>query len=398
MTETVCATAIGRFAATGAEDLAILCRPDPAGGGVFTQARDAWRAWLDALAAAGAGPGDVVREAVFLRDVADLPAILAAREQALAEAAVGRQGSLPVPAVIGQPPAGGAALEVLAWARVARVVGGGAEHAVSDLRPESSCGCAACALAGARLTRAGGETLLHAANLHGQGADLFAEALDAFRAAARLLGRAGLSFRDVVRTWVHLRDIDQDYDALNAARREFFRESGIDLRPASTGVEGTPVDAAHDVALGFVAMRSDRPLAIVPMTTPLLNEAWSYGADFSRGLRIDGPGATTLHVSGTASIDELGRSAHPGDVAAQVGRMLDNLESLLAAQRATVADVVSGIVYLSDTRDAGILRSLVRERGFDGFPCAVVGARLCRAELLCEAEILAMLPHPPALA
>src|SRR6185437_11669679 len=108
-------------------------------------------------------------------------------------------------------------------------------------------------------------------------------------------------FRDVVRTWIHLRDIDRDYDALNRARREFFQERGVDRRPASTGVQGIPFPDAHHVSLRLTAVR---PADATVISTPTLNEAWSYGADFSRGLRLVDPNQITIHVSGTASIDE----------------------------------------------------------------------------------------------
>ncbi len=76
-----------------------------------------------------------------------------------------------------------------------------------------------------------------------------------FRVAEGLLGDAGMSFGDVVRTWIHLRDIDRDYDALNEARREFFRHCGIELRPASTGVQGIPFPDAHDFSMSLYAVR-----------------------------------------------------------------------------------------------------------------------------------------------
>jgi hypothetical protein len=78
--------------------------------------------------------------------------------------------------------------------------------------------------------------------------------------------------------------------------------------------------------------------------------------------------------------------------------MLDNIASLLARQGATFADLVSGVVYLKRAGDAPVLRDLCRHRGFDVFPCALVEAPLCRPELLCEAEAVAMLPLKPAAA
>ena len=43
-----------------------------------------------------------------------------------------------------------------------------------------------------------------------------------FGVAEDLLQQAGMAFHDVVRTWIHLREIDRDYADLNRARRAFF--------------------------------------------------------------------------------------------------------------------------------------------------------------------------------
>jgi hypothetical protein len=42
--------------------------------------------------------------------------------------------------------------------------------------------------------------------------------------------------------------------------------------------------------------------------------------------------------------------------------------------------------------DARRLQDKFREAGYDGFPNVVVEAEVCRPELLCETELLAVLP------
>jgi enamine deaminase RidA (YjgF/YER057c/UK114 family) len=82
----------------------------------------------------------------------------------------------------------------------------------------------------------------------------------------------------------------------------------------------------------------------------LLNEAYAYAkpSSFSRGLRIDLNGLAILLISGTASIDELGRSVHVGDFRAQMRRTLKNITGLLASEDATWHDVVRTSCYLRD--------------------------------------------------
>jgi enamine deaminase RidA (YjgF/YER057c/UK114 family) len=129
------------------------------------------------------------------------------------------------------------------------------------------------------------------------------------------------------------------------------------------------------------------------MTTPTLNEAPLYGSDFARGMRMVETNKVALHVSGTASIDEAGRTVHLKDFDAQADRMLVNVAALLEGQGAAFGDVVSAITYLKRPADAGRLRAKLHEAGFEGFPNVLVVAPVCRPELLCEVEALAVLPR-----
>ena len=52
-----------------------------------------------------------------------------------------------------------------------------------------------------------------------------------------LLEREGATWHDIVRTSCYLRDIDRDYDVFNTERTAFFKEQGLDLLPASTGIQ-----------------------------------------------------------------------------------------------------------------------------------------------------------------
>jgi enamine deaminase RidA (YjgF/YER057c/UK114 family) len=384
-----CSTVRRRFAGPDADELAILCRPDARSPGTIEQAEAVYRGLAALLAADQTSFRDLACETLFLRDVRrDLPLVLDVRKRILAD--IGQSACSPPPAFIQQAPiARHASFELSASAVVPR-------HreawSVRDIQAVSSCGCEGCSRSAARLVRLGDQTSLHATNVYGAGGDAFGQARNMFSVAERLLDQCGMGFRDVVRTWIHLRDIDRDYDALNRARREFFRHCGIERRPASTGVQGIPFPDAHDFSMSLYAVRSPRPLDVTPVSTPSLSEAWTYGADFSRALRVVERNKVTLYVSGTASIDEAGRTVHADDLEAQVDRMLHNIASLLARQGATFVDLVSGVGYLRNPNDAPVLRSMFRKHGFDDFPCALVEAPLCRPELLCEAEAVAILP------
>jgi enamine deaminase RidA (YjgF/YER057c/UK114 family) len=361
--------------------------------GAARQVETVYEAMCDALASEGTGPDAVVAETIFFRQVREhVDVARAARARVLAGTGLATWHAATT--CVGQPPLDSdARLELAAVAIVPRSPGTSSGEEVTR---SAACACAACALGlRARVVRLGEHRSLYTGNILGSGRDAFEEAYDMFRTAEGLLSDAGMSFADVIRTWIHVRDIGRDYDALNRARRDFFQHYGLQHRPASTGIQGTPPSEAHDFSLSLYAVTSPGPLDVTPMSSPSLTEAWNYGADFSRGLRVVEANKVALYLSGTASIDEAGRTAHPGDFAGQADRMLHNVASLLAKQGATFRDVVSGVTYLKHPGDAPVLHALCRQRGFDGFPCAVVEAPLCRPDLLCETEAVAALPLTP---
>src|SRR5439155_4179105 len=93
------------------------------------------------------------------------------------------------------------------------------------------------------------------------------------------------------------------------------------------------------------------PIKKRPISNPgALSEAYDYAkpSSFSRGIRIDLNGLAVLLISGTASIDEQGRSVHVGDVRAQTRRTFLNIAGLLEAEGATWKDIVRTTCYLRD--------------------------------------------------
>jgi enamine deaminase RidA (YjgF/YER057c/UK114 family) len=130
----------------------------------------------------------------------------------------------------------------------------------------------------------------------------------------------------------------------------------------------------------------------------VLNEAYAYAkpSSFSRGMRIDLNGVAILLISGTASIDENGKSVHIGDFRAQMRRTLANITGLLASEGCTWHDVVRTTCYLRDIeRDYEAFNDerteFYREQGLDPLPASTgIQAILCRPELLVEIEAIAM--------
>jgi 2-iminobutanoate/2-iminopropanoate deaminase len=135
----------------------------------------------------------------------------------------------------------------------------------------------------------------------------------------------------------------------------------------------------------------------------VLNEAYDYQkpSSFVRGMRIDLNGLTILLISGTASIDEFGRSVHIGDFRAQLRRTYHNITGLLESEGATWHDIVRTTCYLRDIeRDYEAFNEerskFFAEQGLDPVPASTgIQAILCRPELLIEIEAIAMFRTNP---
>jgi 2-iminobutanoate/2-iminopropanoate deaminase len=177
-------------------------------------------------------------------------------------------------------------------------------------------------------------------------------------------------------------------------RREALDVSDLDWKLSA--------EVAAELAELTPVVRSGPRIAKRAISAPdLLNEAHAYArpSSFSRGIRLDLPGATMLLLSGTASIDEHGATVHEGDFAAQCLRTYRNLTRLLESEGADWRDVVRTTCYLRDIeRDYAAFNQVrtwfLARAGCDPLPASTaIQARLCRTDLLVEIEAIAVLPR-----
>jgi enamine deaminase RidA (YjgF/YER057c/UK114 family) len=137
----------------------------------------------------------------------------------------------------------------------------------------------------------------------------------------------------------------------------------------------------------------------------VLNEAHAYfptPVSFSRGLVVEVPAtARFLYISGTASIDEKGRTIHVGDFRAQCWRTFRNITELLRSEGASWQDIVRTSCYLRDIErdyeDFNQVRNyFLRSQRLDPLPASTgIQARLCREDLLIEIEAIAVVTRRP---
>jgi enamine deaminase RidA (YjgF/YER057c/UK114 family) len=218
--------------------------------------------------------------------------------------------------------------------------------------------------------------------------------------ADRILREQGGSYRDVVRTWFYLSAILEWYPEFNKVRNEQYGKFGIMpgpgdgdlLLPASTGIRGdTNSGAAATMDLfAVIGAPATRP-KVKQLTNRGQLDAFHYGAAFSRGALLKRADSSLFHLSGTAAIDERGKSLFPGDIRSQITCTLDKVERLLAQIGASLGQVSAATVFVKLPEYAAIFQEIAVERGIDGFPAVCVVADVCRDELLFEIDAEALI-------
>lgn len=208
------------------------------------------------------------------------------------------------------------------------------------------------------------------------------------------LTSAGFGFRDVFRTWFYLDDILDWYGEFNAGRNEFFQHHEVfdRLVPASTGVGGRNATRTALVADLMALRPKSDAVRCIAVPSPLQCPALEYGSSFSRAVEISTPHQRRLYVSGTASIFPDGRTAHVGDVEAQVALTMDVVGAILESRGLTWSDTVRGIGYFKNMADAPAFARWCAARGLSAWPVIVTKNDICRDDLLFELELDAVAP------
>ena len=224
-----------------------------------------------------------------------------------------------------------------------------------------------------------------------------------------------------VRTWIYVRDIDSNYAGLVKARNDVFAEEGLSFDThyiASTGIGGANEVRSAVVAMDFLTqpgIREEDKTYLKALSH--LSPTHDYGVAFERGVKVAGPSADHIYISGTASIDHLGHILHEGDVIAQADRLLENIAALFAESgqdgllsakskgpvrvpqgepgtgiafpHCALAPVPAGVpywvVYLRDISDFAKIDAYMQAR-FPDTPRIILEARVCRPGWLIEME------------
>lgn len=255
-----------------------------------------------------------------------------------------------------------------------------------------------------RLLRSGDLRMLWLGSIDGRDAaatlplGIRAQTAGMFESAERALGAAGLTFHDVVRTWIYVSELLAGYRELNAVRTAFYAARGIgagsDARPfpASTGIQGRASTEA--CVMDLLAIRAGADAARV---TPLdrsdrQGSAFSYGSSFSRAMSVEIEGRQTVLVSGTSSIGPDGATLYPDDPDRQAVETLLGIASLVEPLGATLRDVAAGTLFTRDARALEAFERAALTLGVPELPLARVRADVCRPDLSLEVEAVVYVP------
>lgn len=221
-----------------------------------------------------------------------------------------------------------------------------------------------------------------------------------FELMARSLAQAGMTMRDVARTWLYLEDLLSWYGPFNEVRALFFQEQGL-LRgriPASTGIHGRNPAGSAVLAGAWAAQALDPAFAMRELPSPLQCPAPKYGSCFSRAMELAAPDLTRVFVSGTASIAPDGSSARPNDPGGQIDLTMEVVEAILAQRGLGFGDVTRAITYFKRIGDEKDFLGWCAERRLSSFPTVSMQTDVCRDELLFEIELdAAAVPSRPAV-
>ncbi len=196
-----------------------------------------------------------------------------------------------------------------------------------------------------------GYKTLHCAGLMGEVSDTITEASErAFNMALSILGKEGLSIRNIIRQWNYIEQIalvkdhegsPQNYQDFNDVRARYYDQVQFDQGyPAATGIG----QDTGGVIIGFIAVSDSENIRIKPIANPGQIDAHRYSElvlegsssqkctpKFERAKLVSIGSRNYIYVSGTASI--LGeKTVHEGDVEKQTLTTIENIKRLFTKE------------------------------------------------------------------
>jgi enamine deaminase RidA (YjgF/YER057c/UK114 family) len=210
---------------------------------------------------------------------------------------------------------------------------------------------------------------------------------------ASLAGKGMDVARNCLRTWIFVRDVDDNYGGVVKGRRDYFNRIGLTPDThfiASTGIAGFSADPRQLVRMDAYAIDGLKDGQIQYLHAyDHLSPTALYGVTFERGTAVTYGDRKHVFISGTASIDKDGEVVHPGDPEKQTERMLENVDALLKEAGAGFDDIAYCLVYLRNADDYLCVKAVL-QRDCPTLDPIYVLAPVCRPAWLVEMECMAV--------
>jgi enamine deaminase RidA (YjgF/YER057c/UK114 family) len=217
----------------------------------------------------------------------------------------------------------------------------------------------------------------------------------------KLLRKYGADYRDVVCTRIYISDILDWYNEFNSVRNAKYAEYGIlptvpetliteqIYLPSSTGIQAENPEGA-EVLMNVLAVvrEASSPLEIMHNNGVKQRSAYRYGSAFSRSIIIRESNNKCIILSGTAAINEQGKSMFNGNFREQMRMTLEIVSALISKEGASLKDICLATVFLKYKEDTAIYKEVANEYGLADMPAVCVIADICRDELLFELEAI----------
>ena len=221
-----------------------------------------------------------------------------------------------------------------------------------------------------------------------------AQAAAIFPEMEALLAEAGMTFANVVRTWLYIDRVCEWYGEFNAARSAFFETRNVfnTFLPASTGIGSANLEGAAIMAGAIAVKPKGAAVRAEIVESPLQAPAMAYRSSFSRAAEIFWPDSrilfVSLFVSGTASIEPNSHEvAFVGDIEKQVDCTMKAVYAILESRGYGWADVSRAIVYLKEPSFRAAWQAWLAARGLPSDFAAETVCDVCRDEWLFEIEL-----------
>lgn len=219
------------------------------------------------------------------------------------------------------------------------------------------------------------------------------QAKEVFLAMQTCLEHAGMDITNIVRTWFYNNNILSWYQQFNNVRNAFFKYNRITSKtfPSSTGIGTNDSNGFALVASAIALQKKNKGIKVNQLSNHMQHSPHKYGSSFSRATEVLMPDYKKLFISGTASIDKKGNTAHIDDIKNQISHTMNVVKAILLSKKMSFSNIVRSIAYFKNIKDISAFYDYCQMNKLPEFPLIITQNDICRNDLLFEIEADAIL-------